>query len=101
MPQYYTLTEAAQKLGVTEDKLKEMAKAGKPRAFLDRGTMRFRGPEIDELARQMGRDSDHDLQLGEAPQSRPIDSPSPQKADDDVFDFELPPDDDDLVEIGQ
>src|SRR5262245_40025284 len=101
MPQYYTLEEAARVLGTTPDELKKMADRGDVRPFRDRGTMRFRAPEIDEMARRRGMASDTELQLGEAHKSRPVDSPAPKKVEDDVFDFELPPEGDDSVEIGQ
>jgi len=65
MVQYYTLEEAAQILRLTPDQLKEMVKAGKLRAFQDRGTLRFRSQEIDELARRAGHGSDADMPLGE------------------------------------
>ncbi len=67
MVQYYTLREAAEKLRMDPEKLKEMAKNNQLRAFQDRGTLRFRAPEIDEMARSLGLGSDPDLQLGELP----------------------------------
>src|SRR6516225_5056980 len=71
MVQYYTLEQAAQILRTTPDKLKEMAKRNEVRAFQDRGTLRFRAQEIDELARARGLGSDAGLQLGDvlAPKS--------------------------------
>jgi len=102
MPSYYTLEEAARLLGTSAEELKKMAESGEVRPFRDRGTMRFRAPEIEEMARQRGMSSDPDLRLADTPPSRPSNSPTPKKpADDDVFDFELPAGDDDLVEIGQ
>ena len=67
MVQYYTLREAAEKLRMDPEKLKEMAKNNQLRAFQDRGTLRFRAPEIDEMARSLGLGSDPELQLGELP----------------------------------
>src|SRR4029077_12781429 len=64
MPQYYTLEEAAKLLATTPDELKLMAKKGELRPFQDRGTLRFRSQEIDEMARRRGRGSEPDLQLG-------------------------------------
>jgi excisionase family DNA binding protein len=131
MPQFYTLEEAARLLGTTQDELKKMAERNEIRAFRDRGTMRFRGPEIDELARRRGGGSDPDLQLGERSAAKPASptpkkagptsptpkkggpasptpkkggppSPTPKKGDEkEVFDFSLSPDDSDQVEIGQ
>src|SRR5436305_5188896 len=71
MVQYYTLEQAAQVLQTTPDKLKEMAKNNEVRAFQDRGNLRFRAQEIDELARLRGLGSDPELQLGEAASSGP------------------------------
>src|SRR5262249_12776344 len=105
MPQYYTLEEAAQLLGVTPDELKRMADRNEVRPFRDRGTMRFRGPEIEEMARRRGRGSDPELQPGEAQRPRAADSPPPKKkAPEDsgnVFDFDLSGDDSDEVELGK
>src|SRR5262249_40285798 len=112
MPQYYTLEEAAQILGTTPDEVKKMAERNEVRAFRDRGSMRFRGPEVDDLARRRGRGSDVDLQLGESARPKASDSPAPRKAtpkvespaeegSGEVFDFTLSTDDSDQVEIGQ
>jgi len=49
MVQYYTLEQAATLLRTTAEHLKEMARKGEVRAFQDRGTLRFRSQEIDEL----------------------------------------------------
>ena len=66
MVQYYTLEQAAHALRTTPEKLKEMAKRNEVRAFQDRGNLRFRAAEIDELARSRGLGSDLALPLGEA-----------------------------------
>jgi excisionase family DNA binding protein len=63
---YYTLTEAARLLGVTEDELKLIARRGDIRSFQDRGTWRFRLQDIHELARQRGLGSEPDVPLGDA-----------------------------------
>ena len=102
MPQYYTLEEAAKLLATTPDELKLMAKKGELRPFQDRGTLRFRSQEIDEMARRRGRGSEPDLQLGEA--GRKGDTPPTKKKgkeDAGVFDFSLTPEDSGQVEIGQ
>jgi excisionase family DNA binding protein len=75
MVQYYTLEEAAKVLQTTPDKLKAMAKKNEVRAFQDRGNLRFRSQEIDELARSRGLGSDPELPLGEAPKSSPPSAP--------------------------
>jgi excisionase family DNA binding protein len=61
MVQYYTLEQAAQILRTTPEKLREMAKRNEVRAFQDRGSLRFRAQEIDELARSLGLGSDADI----------------------------------------
>ncbi len=78
MVQYYTLEQAAQVLRTTPDKLKEMAKKNEVRAFQDRGNLRFRVQEIDELARTRGLGSDPALPLGDAAKGGPA-SPSPRR----------------------
>src|SRR5436190_12263909 len=65
MVQYYTLEQAAQILHISPDKLKELVKTGKVRAFQDRGTLRFRTQEIDEMARAQGLGSETDLPVSE------------------------------------
>lgn len=80
MPQgYYTLEEAARLLMMSEDELKLMARRGQIRFFQDRGTLRFRIQDVQELARQRGLGSDPELPLGEASKSRPSDSPVPRR----------------------
>src|SRR5581483_735715 len=80
MVQYYTLQEAAAKLHVTPDQLKEMAKKNEVRAFQDRGNLRFRAQEIDELARTRGLGSDPELQFNEPKASEPKSGPKSSKA---------------------
>src|SRR5450432_327788 len=63
---YYTLQEAAQFLGMPIDELKQMAQKGQIRSFQDRGTLRFRTQDIQELARKRGVSSDPELPLGDA-----------------------------------
>ncbi len=102
MVQYYTLQEAAAKLRLSADALKEMAKNGELRAFQDRGNLRFRAQEVDELARVRGLSSEPDLQLGDAPPAAPEQRPAKAvKSDPSVFDFTLGTDDSDEVSLGQ
>src|SRR5436309_12442980 len=95
---YYTLSEAAQYLNVQVDELKQMAQKGRIRSFQDRGTLRFRIQDIQELARQRGVSSDPDLVLGEAslppkkgegPHSPRSPKTPPREEVPDVFDFEM------------
>jgi len=118
---YHTLLEAAQFLGMAPDELKQMAQRNQIRSFQDRGTLRFRIQDIQEMARRRGATSDPELVLGEPsaptpPRSgasprpnspRPANPPTPAPrspakpaAQDlpDVFDFDLGADD--SVDIG-
>jgi hypothetical protein len=69
---YYTLQEAAKFLNMHVDELKQMAQKSQIRSFQDRGTLRFRIQDIQELARARG--GSHDEQepaLGESRSPRP------------------------------
>jgi excisionase family DNA binding protein len=86
MPQdFYSLEQAAERLGVTADRMKEMARRNEVRSFTDRGTQRFRKQEIDELARQRGMGSDGDLQLADSKTQ-----PALPAQGSDVFPFKVP-----------
>jgi len=63
--QYLTLEEAAQRLGMSADALREMAKKKEIRAFQDRGNWRFKASDIEEEARRRGADSAPELALSE------------------------------------
>lgn len=73
---YYTLQQAAEYLDMPVDELKQMAQKGQIRSFQDRGNLRFRIQDIQELARARGLSSDPDLVLGEAPSPKPAAPPS-------------------------
>ncbi len=51
---FYTMEEAAQKLGVSEAELKEMAVAGKLQQFRDRDKLMFKREQVDALAASQG-----------------------------------------------
>lgn len=76
VPGYYNLTEAAKALGMMPDELRQMAQKNQIRSFQDRGTLRFRIADIQELSRRRGATSDPDLVLAE-PKSGPK-SPAPK-----------------------
>ncbi len=78
---FYTLEEAARRLGVSTGELNQMAQRREVRAFADRGTWRFRQQDIEELARQRGMGSDAEHQLG--------DSAAPKKKGGEAAPFEL------------
>src|SRR5438105_513514 len=70
MAQYYTLDEAAQRLGLTTDAFRRKLQTEwrqSPRRYPDGATLRFQAAEIDELARKLGGGSDPDLQLADEP----------------------------------
>jgi excisionase family DNA binding protein len=119
---YFTLPEAAQYLGLAPEELRRMAQRNQIRSFQDRGTLRFRIQDIQELARQRGLTSDPDLVLGEPPAPKsgatprvappksgprsgprtPPKTPQPSSAarnKNDVFDFEF--DAEDSIDIGR
>jgi excisionase family DNA binding protein len=108
---YYTLQEAADYLDMSLDELKQMAQKGKIRSFQDRGTLRFRIQDIQELGRSRGTASEPELVLGDAsltpPKSAPMPSSGKRKAPaspkspakqstPEVFAFDL----DDSVDLG-
>ena len=47
MSQFYTLEEAASKLNMSVDELRELAKKREVRSFQDRGVLRFKSEDID------------------------------------------------------
>jgi hypothetical protein len=58
---FYTLEEAAHRLGLSAAELSGMAQRREVRAFADRGTWRFRAQDVEEMARQRGIPSDPSL----------------------------------------
>jgi hypothetical protein len=65
--EYYSLEEAAAKLGLPVDELREMAKRGRDvRAFRDGANWKFRGSDIEEMARKRSLISDPDLGSGDS-----------------------------------
>jgi hypothetical protein len=75
---YYTLQEAAHFLSMHVDELKQMAQKGQIRSFQDRGTLRFRVQDIQELARTRGSSDEDQPVLSDAPSSkaRPASDPA-------------------------
>lgn len=76
---YYNLVEAAKALNMLPDELRQMAQKNQIRSFQDRGTLRFRQADIQELARRRGATSDPDLVLAE-PRSGPKTPSAPPKS---------------------
>ncbi|HEX5273032.1 MAG TPA: hypothetical protein VFW33_21190, partial [Gemmataceae bacterium] len=103
MLQYYTLEQAAELMGVHPDRAKKLLDDHKVRQYRDgRGGVRYVASAVDELARTLGRGSDPELPLGDAP-AKTGKTPKPSKAakgPDDSFDFDLPAADDSEVPIG-
>jgi hypothetical protein len=108
MLQYYTLDQAAKILGVNQDRAKKLLDEHKVRQYRDgRGGVRYVASAVDELARALGRGSDPELPLGEAPKAKSGNSPRPSKLakaeaeDESTFDFDLPLEDSAEVAIGR
>jgi hypothetical protein len=97
MLQYYTLEQAAKLLGTNADRAKKLLDDHKVRQYRDgRGGVRYVASAVDELARTLGRGSDPELGLGEAPRAKTGNTPKPSKVageTDSPFDFDLPVDD--------
>ena len=55
---FYTLAEAAEKLGVGESEVSPMASAGKLKQFRDRDKLMFKRDQVDNLAISAKDDSD-------------------------------------------
>jgi len=106
VPGYYTLEEAAQFLAMEAEELRQIAQKNQIRSFQDRGTLRFRVQDIQELARQRGMASDPDQPLGAPPQTphRPksqlFPEPVVESGGQDIFDFSLEVNED-SVDIGR
>lgn len=62
--QYYTLSESAQLLRMTEDQVKSLVREGKLREYRDAGKVHYRADEVDRLAAKEGS-SIVDLAIGE------------------------------------
>ncbi|HZT78920.1 MAG TPA: hypothetical protein VFA26_01755, partial [Gemmataceae bacterium] len=78
MLQYYTLEQAAKVLGLSPDKTKKILDDQKVRQYRDgRGGVRYVASAVDELARSLGRGSDPELPLGDAPKAKAGNSPRP------------------------
>lgn len=77
MAQYYTLDQAAQKLGLTTEAFRrKLATEWKnsPRRYPDGATLRFQVREIDELSRSLGQGSNAEVQAADAPSGTGSDS---------------------------
>jgi hypothetical protein len=114
---YYTLKEASEATGLSEDELKQRAQRKEIRSFQDRGTLRFRIQDVQELQRQLMGASDVDFPAvseppAEAPRSGRLSQPAsggpktsgpksaktaPPPSSEEVLDFEL----DENVDIGR
>ena len=72
---YYTLKEAAEATGLSEDELKQRAQRKEIRSFQDRGTLRFRIQDVQELQRQImgGTDVDFTAPIVEALSANSLD----------------------------
>ncbi len=83
MSQFYTLEEAASKLNMSIDELRELAKKREVRSFQDRGVLRFKSEDIDArlsapVVLNLDTDSeDYTLNLEDTPTNNPIDDNAP------------------------
>ena len=83
MSQFYTLEEAASKLSMSVDELRELAKKREVRSFQDRGVLRFKSEDIDarlsaSVVSNPDTDSeDYTLNLEDTPATNPIDDNAP------------------------
>ena len=62
---FYSLEDAAKKLGLTTQELNAMAQHREIRAFADRGTWRFKASDVDELATRRGFVSNPNFRLSD------------------------------------
>ncbi len=65
VPQFYSLSETAEKLGKSEDELKELVRDGKLREFRDRGQLFFKTDEVDRLVNG-GSEQDDGISLDDS-----------------------------------
>lgn len=83
MSQFYTLEEAASKLNMSIDELRELAKKREVRSFQDRGVLRFKSEDIDArlsapVVSNLDTDSDdYTLNLDDTPTTNPTDDNAP------------------------
>ncbi len=83
MSQFYTLEEAASKLNMSIDELRELAKKREVRSFQDRGVLRFKSEDIDaRLSAPVVTNPDTDsenytLNLEDTPTTNSIDDNAP------------------------
>lgn len=68
---FYTLEEAAQKLGMSEDEVKALGESGQIQEFRDRDRLMFKKDQVDLLAGDDG-DDDADITLAESGELEPI-----------------------------
>lgn len=86
MSQFYTLEEAASKLSMSVDELRELAKKREVRSFQDRGVLRFKSEDIDArlsapVVLNLDTDSeDYTLNLEDTPTDNPATTPSDDSA---------------------
>src|SRR5207249_3889616 len=53
MPRYCTQEEAARQLGLSADRFRALARQKQLAAFRDRGTLRYRAADIDQLSQEI------------------------------------------------
>ncbi len=77
-PEYYTLPEVIEKLGVDEEQLRQFARDGRLREFRFSGKLHFKASEIVSLAAELGKTLDQAAGPSEPEQITPV----PDQAED-------------------
>jgi hypothetical protein len=77
---FYTLEEAAQKLGKSEDEIKKLADTGKLQQFRDRDKLMFKREQVDQMAASSASGSGEFTLVDDDDSSIKVDTPKPPKA---------------------
>lgn len=98
---FYTLEEAALKLGMSQEELKEMASAGQLQQFRDRDKVMFKRQQIDDLAQEQDADLDESLRTDvDGLLSEPMDATIPLADDEEMSESGSPvPSEDDMIDL--
>jgi excisionase family DNA binding protein len=82
---FYSLKEAAQRLGVTEDQVKQLAKENKLREFRDGSNLLFKIEEVNTLLAEGVAAGASDLELQELPAEEPAAEALGESLEEDIF----------------
>lgn len=82
---FYSLEEAAMKLGMSQDELKELSVTGQLQQFRDRDKVMFKRQQIDDLAQEQETDLDESLRTDvDGLLAEPLDATIPLADDDEA-----------------